>query len=101
MLEFKPGDHAVITNDKTLADIVETHLTFMKHFSLDDDVSYSLIIAQSKEETEKLTKGIPDSVNITGNYFEVTFVDDISVKVVIVSRKNVTGSIEKYLDECS
>lgn len=98
MLEFKPEDKAEIPDDKQLSDIVQTHLSFMKLFSSDDDVSYTLIISQSKEETEKLTKGVPDSVNITGNYFEVTFIDDNSVKVVIVSKKYVTSNIERYID---
>ena len=98
MLEFKPQDKAEFPEDKQLSDIVQAHLSFMKLFSSDDDVSYTLIISQSKEETEKLTKGVPDSVNITGNYFEVTFIDDNSVKVVIVTKKYVTSNIERYID---
>lgn len=101
MLEFKPEDETNFPDNKQLSDIVQAHLSFMKLFSTDDDISYTLIISQSKEETEKLMESVPDSVNITGNYFEVTFIDDKSVKVVIVSKKYITNTIERYIDACS
>lgn len=61
----------------------------------------SLIIPQSKEETDMLMKDVPDNVNITGNYLEITFINDDSVKVVVVGEDNIVPGIERYLDESS
>ena len=101
MIRLKPNDVVPYFQDAELVGIVETHMSFMRLFSSDDNVSYSLIIPQSKEETEILMKDIPDNVNITGNYLEITFINDNSVKIVIVGEDNIVPGIEKYLDESS
>ena len=101
MIRLNPNDVVPYFQDAELVGIVETHMSFMRLFSSDDNVSYSLIIPQSKEETEILMKDIPDNVNITGNYLEITFINDDSVKVVIVGEDNIVPGIEKYLDESS
>ena len=101
MIMLKPNDVVPHFQDAELIGIVETHMSFMRLFSSDDNVSYSLIISQSKEETDMLMKDIPDNVNITGNYLEITFIDDDSVKVVVVGESNVVPSVVKYLDRCS
>jgi hypothetical protein len=46
-------------------------------------------------------KDVPDNVNITGNYLEITFINDDSVKVVVVGEDNIVPGIERYLDESS
>ena len=101
MIRLKPNDVIPHFEDAELVGIVETHMSFMRLFSSDDNMSYSLIIPQSKEETEMLMKDVPDNVNITGNYLEITFIDDDSVKVVVVGEDNLVPGIEKYLDESS
>ena len=101
MIRLKPNDVIPHFEDAELVGIVETHMSFMRLFSSDDNMSYSLIIPQSKEETDMLMKDIPDNVNITGNYLEITFIDDDSVKVVVVGEDNLVPGIEKYLDESS
>ena len=101
MIRLKPNDVIPHFEDAELVGIVETHMSFMRLFSSDDNMSYSLIIPQSKEETEMLMKDAPDNVNITGNYLEITFIDDDSVKVVVVGEDNLVPGIEKYLDESS
>lgn len=101
MIMLKPNDVVPHFQDAELIGIVETHMSFMRLFSSDDNVSYSLIIPQNKEETDMLMKDVPDNVNITGNYLEVTFIDDNSVKIVIVGEDNIVPGIEKYLDESS
>ena len=101
MIRLKPNDVVPHFQDAELAGIVETHISFMKLFSSDDNVSYSLIIPQSKEESNMLMRDVPDNVNIKGNYLEVTFIDDDSVKVVVIDKGNVVPGIEKYLDESS
>ena len=101
MIMLKPNDVVPHFQDAEQIGIVETHMSFMRLFSSDDNVSYSLIISQSKEETDMLMKDIPDNVNITGNYLEITFIDDDSVKVVVVGEDNTVPGIERYLDESS
>lgn len=101
MIELNPGDCIELPNDKTLSDIVSTHLIFMKQFSTDDDISYSLIIVGCKQELDGLMTQAPDSVNITGNYFEITFIGDNYVKVVIVRKDYANSDIVRYLDESS
>ena len=101
MIRLKPNDVVPYFQDAELVGIVETHMSFMRLFSSDDNMSYSLIIPQSKEETEMLMKDVPDNVNITGNYLEITFIDYDSVKVVVVGEDNLVPGIEKYLDESS
>ena len=101
MIRLKPNDVIPHFEDAELVGIVETHMSFMRLFSSDDNVSYSLIIPQSKEETDMLMKDVPDNVNITGNYLEITFINDDSVKVVVVGEDNIVPGIERYLDESS
>ena len=101
MIRLKPNDVVPYFQDAELVGIVETHMSFMRLFSRDDNVSYSLIIPQSKDETEVLMKDVPDNVNITGKYLEITFINDNSVKIVIVGEDNLVPGIEKYLDESS
>ena len=101
MIRLKPNDVIPHFEDAELVGIVETHMSFMRLFSRDDNVSYSLIIPQSKEETDMLMKDVPDNVNITGNYLEITFINDDSVKVVVVGEDNIVPGIERYLDESS
>lgn len=101
MIRLNPNDVVPHFEDDELVGIVETHMSFMKLFSRDDNVSYSLIIPQSKDETEVLMKDVPDNVNITGKYLEITFINDNSVKIVIVGEDNIVPGIEKYLDESS
>lgn len=101
MIRLKPNDVIPHFEDAELVGIVETHMSFMRLFSRDDNVSYSLIIPQSKDETEVLMKDVPDNVNITGKYLEITFINDNSVKIVIVGEDNIVLGIEKYLDESS
>ena len=101
MIRLNPNDVVPHFEDDELVGIVETHMSFMRLFSSDDNVSYSLIIPQSKEETDMLMKDIPDNVNITGNYLEITFINDDSVKVVVVGEDNIVPGIERYLDESS
>ena len=101
MIRLKPNDVIPHFEDAELVGIVETHMSFMRLFSSDDNMSYFLIIPQSKEETEMLMKDVPDNVNITGNYLEITFIDDDSVKVVEVGEDNTVPGIERYLDESS
>ena len=101
MIRLNPNDVVPHFEDDELVGIVETHMSFMRLFSRDDNVSYSLIIPQSKDETEVLMKDVPDNVNITGKYLEITFINDDSVKIVIVGEDNIVLGIEKYLDESS
>ena len=101
MIRLNPNDVVPHFEDDELVGIVETHMSFMRLFSRDDNVSYSLIIPQSKDETEVLMKDVPDNVNITGNYLEITFINDDSVKVVVVGEDNIVPGIERYLDESS
>ena len=101
MIRLNPNDVVPYFQDAELVGIVETHMSFMRLFSSDDNVSYSLIIPQSKEETEILMKDVPDNVNITGKYLEITFINDDSVKVVVVGEDNTVLGIERYLDESS
>ena len=101
MIRLNPNDVVPHFEDDELVGIVETHMSFMRLFSRDDNVSYSLIIPQNKEETDMLMKDVPDNVNITGKYLEITFIDDDSVKVVVVGEDNLVPGIEKYLDESS
>ena len=101
MIRLNPNDVVPHFEDDELVGIVETHMSFMRLFSSDDNMSYSLIIPQSKEETEMLMKDVPDNVNITGNYLEITFINDDSVKVVVVGESNVVPSVVEYLDRCS
>ena len=101
MIRLNPNDVVPHFEDDELVGIVETHMSFMRLFSRDDNVSYSLIIPQSKEETDMLMKDVPDNVNITGKYLEITFIDDDSVKVVVVGESYIVPEIEKYLDRCS
>ena len=101
MIRLNPNDVVPHFEDDELVGIVETHMSFMRLFSRDDNVSYSLIIPQSKDETEVLMKDVPDNVNITGKYLEITFINDDSVKVVVVGESNVVPSVVEYLDRCS
>lgn len=78
--------------------IVNTHLNFMKQFSIDDNISYSVIIVSGRFEARTFTLKVSDNVNITGNYFEETFIGDDTVKVVIVDKRYIGCEIEKYLD---
>ncbi|MGN0469050.1 MAG: hypothetical protein ACI4GY_10025 [Acutalibacteraceae bacterium] len=101
MVEINSKESVIFLKNPALSNIVNTHLNFMKQFSMDDNISYSVTIVFSRFEARTFTHKVPDSVNITGNYFEETFIDDESVKVVIVDKKYIDCEIEKYLDESS
>ena len=101
MVEINSKESVIFLKNPALSNIVNTHLNFMKQFSIDDNISYSVIIVSGRFEARTFTLKVPDSVNISGNYFEETFIGDDTVKVVIVDKRYIGREIEKYLDESS
>ena len=101
MVEISSKESVIFLKNPALSNIVNTHLNFMKQFSIDDTISYSVIIVSGRFEARTFTLKVPDNVNITGNYFEETFIGDDTVKVVIVDKRYIGREIEKYLDESS
>lgn len=101
MIEIGLNDFVVIVKDGELSDIVSTHLSYMKQFSNDDCVHYSVIIVSSCREADAIIAKAPDCVNITGKYYELFFVDDDSVKIVIIAKKYAEIIGKKYLDQSS
>lgn len=101
MIEIGLNDFVVILKNYELSDIVSTHLSYMKQFSKDDDVLYSVIIVSAPCEAKAIMAKSPDSVNVTGNYYEMFFVYDDIVKTVIIEKKYIGNESEKYLDQSS
>ncbi len=99
MIEIFPTRNSkFVSNDKVLTDIVRTHISYMQEFSKDDETAYSVVIPESIDDIRSISFEDADSVNITQNYFEVTFISDNSVKVVIVKESMATNAILSKID---
>lgn len=99
MIELKPGmNDSFISDDKVLMDIVRTHLCYMNEFSKDNDVVYFVVIMESEAEVSDIACEDIDNVNITDNYYELTFITDDCVKVVIVNESMATEAILSKTD---
>lgn len=99
MIELKPGmNDSFISDEKVLTDIVRTHLSYMNEFSKDNDVDYSVVIMESEDEVSDIVREDIDNVNITGKYYELTFISDDCVKVVIVNESMATNAILSKTD---
>lgn len=98
MKQFKIDDDVVL-NDNSLKDIILTHLSFMKALGSDEDIEYTVALAESKAEAACFS--IPDNVNITGNYLEATYIDDNNVTVAIMEKEYATDCILSCIDTAS
>lgn len=99
MIEIFPTRNSeFISDDKVLTDIVRTHISYMQEFSKEDETEYAIVIPEVIDDVEGISFEDADSVNITQNYFEVTFISDNSVKVVIVKESMATNAILSKID---
>lgn len=101
MLILYPDCPLDTIRQKELYDIIKGHFAFMSEFMMYDDILYFVIVAQNSNDVDCLPYERIDSVNSTGNYYEISFIQDAQVVIAIVDKKLSDNRITDLLDEFS
>lgn len=101
MITVTPDSKSFSFVDVNLNAIVATHLEYMRIFSEDADIKYSVIIPENADDITAIEAESIDSVNISGEYYEANIIYDDSVTVAVIHRDLISDFILSKTDFAS
>ena len=101
MITVKPDSPYFNTADEKLEEIISTHIAYMQSFCEYDDIKYSILVPETESEAARIDTLNIDHINITGDYYEATVIDDDSVTVAVIHKNLISKGILALVDEFS
>ena len=101
MITVTPDNPDISTADEKLKEIISTHLAYMQSFSEYDGIKYSILVPETESEAARIDTLNIDHINITGDYYEATVIDDDSVTVAVIHKNLISKGILALVDEFS